>query len=146
MFGSRFLNNNSKDLEKSLKLWKGWFKCFISCCVTCLIFLLLDPDCGLGGPAVVYAMRKWLFSYYCRVQVAHSSATIRTWACTNVFGTSSGISVVAFRNAPPNGGLSCCHMAWKHHLRLELEARLFHLIEWKANETEKNNLSSEIPY
>ena len=72
----------------------------------------------VDGPAVGYALRKWLFSYCRRVQVEHSSVPIRTWACINVsehviasiiYDGRSEMSLVAFRTAPPIGGISCCN-------------------------------------
>ena len=54
---------------------------------------------------------------WCRVVVAvNSPIQVDAWSCMNVFGTSDskyykrsrcGMSDVAFRTAPPIGGLSC---------------------------------------
>ena len=87
---------------------------------------------GSSGPAVVYvlyrrliaifalyfhALHNWLVPCYCRSQLAHAS---RCPVMHERFGISDsdskyysrshcGMSDVAFRTAPPIGGLSCCY-------------------------------------
>ena len=76
--------------------------------------MLLDPEMGLKWTCRRLGITQVAIFVYRRVAVAHTSVPIRTWVCTNVFRTSdskyhgrSMMSVVAFRTAPPIGGLSC---------------------------------------
>ena len=75
------------------------------------------PTSGTNGPAIVYTSHKWLISYCCRCHFQVADAC-RCTCVQNVFGTSdrkesitddsrSVMSGVAFRTAPPIGGLSC---------------------------------------
>ena len=74
--------------------------------------MLLTPKCGSGG--LVYALREWLFSYYFRGQVAHTSAHMGMHKCFGeqviasiICDGHSEMSVITFCTAPPIGRLAC---------------------------------------
>ena len=61
-----------QPISKQLAV-KGWFMCFVFYCNPWDIFAHWPRKWDSGGPAIVCALRKWLFSYYCRVEIAHNS-------------------------------------------------------------------------
>ena len=71
--------------------------------------------CLSSGPAVVCALYKVLFSCCRRVQVPHASKCMGVQKrfsdqviARTIDDSRSGMNFVAFRTAPPSGGLSCC--------------------------------------
>ena len=65
---------------------------FLLCNLLDMLVPLPSKWASKSGSAVVCALHK--FSYYCHVQVVHTSAPIRIWACINVYGTSDSMHYI----------------------------------------------------
>ena len=70
---------------------------------------------GSVGPTVVYALHKWLISHCSQSKLKHSSRCMfvykhfhNKWSASIIDDSRSGMGDVAFRSAPPVGGLFCC--------------------------------------
>ena len=112
MFGSRFLDKHSTDFEKVYSFGKG---------DSSASFMLVQPvrrSCSYGAQvdlSLCTHAQKVIFVLLSRVShYAHGG-------CINVFGTSDGMSVAAFRTALPIGGLSCFAILWNHGRFGEIE-------------------------
>ena len=111
-----FGSNSSRDLSikvqpisKRFTVLDNVIQCVIFSFVSRRHFFASWPrKRGSNGPVVV-ALHRWLFSYYCRVSVAHthgrpwtfSEQVIASITCDN----RSGMSIVAFRTAHQLAGV-----------------------------------------